>query len=55
MASRFDGQSSDPQFVQTDNKETSKLHVTVPLWGESTASDFAGKATIGISDLFVLQ
>ena len=24
------------QFVQTDNKETSKVHVTVPLWGEFT-------------------
>ena len=24
------------QFVETINKETSKVHVTVPFWGEST-------------------
>ena len=24
------------QFVQTDDKETSKVHVTIPLWGDPT-------------------
>ena len=28
-------QPSVQRFVLTDNKETSKVHIIVPLWGES--------------------
>ena len=27
-------------FVQTNNKETSKVHITGPLWGESTGDQW---------------
>ena len=37
MAFWITGQWSVQQFVQTNNKETSKVGVIVPLWGKSTS------------------
>ena len=41
------------QFVQTDNKETSKVRVTVPLWGDSPHKWTVTRKTFPFEDVIM--